>query len=116
MNAQQRARREQASQRFLDAIEDIPGGNEIWNAAVTDWILNVLPEDMNNFEEEHMREAVEGVFENGQVPDIAVNQYIVMTEAFKQFVRDYYANQGGRRRKSKKTRKQKKRSKKTRKH
>jgi hypothetical protein len=114
-NAQVQARRQAAETRFWNALEGIPGAEEIWNAAVTDWILNVEPADMNNFEEQHMREAVEGAFENGQVPDIANNQYIVMTEAFKQFVREYYGQQGGKRR-SKKTRKHKKRSKKTRKH
>ena len=112
MNQQVRARREQAEARFWAAIQGIPGDEDIFDAAVTDWILNVLPADMNNFEVVHMREAVEGAFEQGQVPNIGDNQYVVLTDAFKQFVREYYGAAGGRRRK--RTRKTKRRSKKTR--
>ncbi len=114
MNAQVRARRQQAEDRFLREIEGIPGAEDIWDAAVVDWIQNVLPEDMNQFEVVHMREAVEGAFEQGQVPNIADNQYIVLTDAFKRFVREYYGVAGGKRSNRKKTRKHKKRSKKTR--
>jgi hypothetical protein len=132
MNAQVRARRQQAEARLEQAIEGIPGAEEIFDAIVTDWILNVEPADLNNFEVEHMREAVEGAFDQGQVPDIAGNQYLVLTDAFKQFVRDYYGVGGGKRsshsgkrsshsgkrssKRGKKTRKHKKHSKKTRKH
>ena len=115
MNAQVRARREAAENRLWHALEGIPGAEEIRGAIVEDWILNVMPEDMNHFEVEHMREAVEGAFDQGQVPHITDNEYLVMTDAFKQFVREYYGAAGGKR-KSKKTRKHKKHSKKTRKH
>jgi hypothetical protein len=113
MNAQQRARRQQAEARLERALEGIPGNEEIFDAIVTDWILNADPEEMNQFEVIHMKEAVEGVFDPNQMPDIAENQYVVMTDAFKQFVREYYGQAGGKR---KKTRKHKKRGKKTRKH
>jgi hypothetical protein len=113
MNAQVRARRQQAEARLEQALEGIPGSDEIFDAIVTDWILNVGPEDMNQFKVDHMKEAVQGVFEQGRVPNIADNQYLLMTNAFKQFVREYYGQAGGKR---KKTRKHKKRGKKTRKH
>jgi hypothetical protein len=113
MNAQQRARRQQAEIRLEQALEGIPGNEAIFDAIVTDWILNVEPADMNHFEVEHMKETVQGVFDPNEMPKIEENQYLVMTNAFKQFVREYYGQAGGRR---KKTRKHKKRGKKTRKH
>jgi hypothetical protein len=126
MSTENRQRRRNAKNTFYVEVKNIPGGEDIWQAVITDWILNVLPEDMEEFKVEHMREAVEGAFEEEEVPEITDAQYEVLTDAFKKFVRSYYGEvvpeqplvQGGRRklRKTRKTRKHKKRSKKTRKH
>jgi hypothetical protein len=113
MNNETKQRRKHAENVFYNEVKQIPGGNDIWDAAVTDFILNVLPKNMNSFEVKHMREAVEGVFEDGNVPEITDAQYEELTNAFKKFVRSYHGKmEGGRR----KTRKHKKHSKKTRKH
>jgi hypothetical protein len=113
MNNETKERRRKAENVFYNEVKHIPGGKDIWNAAVTDFILNVVAKNMDSFEVNHMREAVEGVFEDGKVPKITDAQYEELTNAFKKFVRSYHGKmEGGRR----KTRKHKKRGKKTRKH
>ena len=113
MNDQQRARRQQAEDRLEAALEGIPGNDEIFNVMVTDFILNVVPADMKKFKVKHMKQAAKGAFEEDKVPNITDKQYIVMTKAFKRFVREYYGQEGG---KHTKTRRHKRRTNKTRKH
>lgn len=113
-NPQHRARFQQAVQTLNDDLQGIPEKDIIVEAMVSDWVLNV---DVNNAMQMTMndlKELIESFFqeENLAIPDITANQYSHMLDAFRRFVREYYAIQGGRR---KKTRKSKKRSKKTRK-
>jgi hypothetical protein len=113
-NPQHRARFDHAVQTLYDDLQGIPEKDIIVAAMVTDWVLNVDVNDAMEMNMDDLKEAVESFFqeENLAIPDISPNQYSHMLDAFRNFVRDYYAIQGGRR---KKTRKSKKRSKKTRK-
>ena len=113
MNNQQRARRQQAEDKLKEALEGIPGKDVIFDVMVTDFILNVIPADMKKFKVKHMKQAAKGAFEEDEVPTITDKQYIVMTKAFKRFVREYYGQEGG---KHKKTRRLNRRTTKTRKH
>jgi hypothetical protein len=113
-NPQHMARFQHAVQTLYDDLQGIPGKEMILDAMVSDWVLNV---DVNNAMQMNMddlKEIIEYLFQDNNlpIPDIAPNQYSHMLDAFRKFVREYYAIQGGRR---KKTRKSKKRSKKTRK-
>ncbi len=113
-NPQHMARFRDAVQILYAELDGVPEKDMIVDAMVSDWVLNVDVNNAMQMSMDDLKEAVESFFqdENLPIPDISPNQYSHMLDAFRTFVREYYAIQGGRR---KKTRKSKKRSKKTRK-
>ena len=115
MNAQKRDRIEQAKATLYQALKGIPGADEIYNMSISDWIRNIGTEDLDRFEVSDMKEAIGYIFEKGEVPPISEDEYQTITDAFKQFVRDYYSAEGGKR-KSKKTRRSKKKGRKGKTH
>ena len=105
----------------------IPESDEIASAMTMDWVNNVGPEDLAEMKYEHIRELVQGIYDDeGLVPPFMNNDYKQMFNFFTVFVRDYYGEeepiiQGGKRRRlSKKRRQTKKKArrgpKKTRRH
>ncbi len=113
-NPQHMARFQDAVQTLHNELQGIPEKDMILGAMVTDWILNVDVNDAMQMNMDDLKEIIEYLFQDNNlpIPDITPNQYSHMLDAFRNFVREYYAIQGGRR---KKTRKSKKRNKKTRK-
>ncbi len=131
-----------AVQKLQRKMETIPGGREVFEMMVYDWINNIdegdLSEERNNrgtvvrraFSYEDIRELVEGFYEeNGEnaPPPFTNDDYKKMYNYFSKFVREWYRAerpmiQGGKRgrrgnRKHRQTKKKTRRShKKTRKH
>lgn len=91
-------------------IDDIR--DDLFSSMVNDWILNAVPNEPGFENALQMKELVEEMFPGVQIDN---QQATELLDAWLEFVGDFYAVNGGKRRKhSKKTRKHKKRSKKTR--
>ena len=117
---QRAARAIAAETRLRKELHDnaIPYADAIVNFIVVDLINNLTntPEEINAEVNAWTWETMKDMFE---YEDISQNQYLILRDAFKDFVKSYHGVAGGKRRskrrqtrKSKKTRKQKK----TRKH
>lgn len=90
----------------IDEIRD-----DIFSSMTLDWILNAAPNEPGIETALQMKDLVEGDHPEFQLGNQQAQELL---DAWLQFVAEYYAVNGGRRRRSKKTRKHKKRSKKTR--
>lgn len=95
-------RQNMARRQFRNALQNIPGGDEIWSVAVLDWVNNFDPDEVNSFTVTHLKEAMNG--DRG----LTEEQLEKVHAAFKQFIRMYHGNAMGGKRKMKKTRKSKK--------
>lgn len=85
---------------------------------ILDWIGNDIPEEPAVTTGQQMKELIEDTFSRNN-PTFQLNEQDAenLVNTWRSFVRKYYTNnEGGRRKKGRKTRKHKKHSKKTRKH
>ncbi len=87
--------------------------DEIYRSMILDWINNATPNEPGIETALQMKELVEGDHPGFQLGNQEASELL---EAWLEFVASFYAQNGGKRKKNKKTRKQKKRGKKTRKH
>lgn len=119
----QNERRNAAIQAFMNKMSQIPESQEVVSAMINDWVLNIGAEELQALTYEHIRELVEGIYQdNGRnPPGFTDDDYKQMFNFFTDFVREYHGPelQGGkrrRRRQSKKSRRKTRKSKKTRRH
>lgn len=96
-NAGQRQRQRQnaAIQTLRNKMSAIPQSNEVVSAMVLDWVNNIGPEELNDLTYEHIRELVEGIYQDeGQnPPGFTDDDYKQMFNFFTVFVREFHGEQ-----------------------
>jgi len=104
----------QALKARLDAIQNIDEiRDDLYSLMILDLINNASPNEPGIDTPLQMKELVEDLYPGFQLGNQEASELLA---AWLEFVGAFYAIQGGKRRRNKKTRKHKKRSKKTRKH
>jgi hypothetical protein len=118
-NNRNEARQNAAIQSLRNRMQQIPHSEEITRLMIIDWILNVGIEDLVNMNYEHIRELIEGIYQDiGQnPPGFTDDDYKYIFNAFSIFVHEYHGVEpppnGGKRRRHSRRRRTTRKSKKT---